>query len=155
MTKVPPQQWQTASRNAAKKYTLGISGGPNYTFSSNSLQTTGNFNYPGFRGNANGTLYLPGKFQIASDIIFTYQGATGGQPAVYTKMWNGSINKTFFKDDNLKLSLTGNNLLNQDQYSRTINAAGLTINNYNTIKRFFMFIVTWDFTKFGTIPAKN
>jgi len=47
-------------------------------------------------------------------------------------------------------------LINQNvNFSRTI--AGNTITQTNTtgIKRYFMFTVSWDFTKFGTTPAKN
>jgi len=145
----------TYRKNVAKKYNIQIGAGPNYTFSSNSLQSTGNYNYPGLNSTATGTVYLPGKFQLTTELRYRYQGAISNQPAVYNKLWNAGINKTFFKEDNLMLSLTGTNLLNQDQNTRNVNALGFTQTSVNTIKRFFMLAVSWDFTKFGTIAVKN
>jgi outer membrane receptor protein involved in Fe transport len=145
----------TYRKNVAKKYNIQLGAGPNYTFSSNSLQSTANYNYPGLNSTATATVYLPGKFQLTTELRYRYQGGISNQPAVYNKLWNAGINKTFLKDDNLMLSLTGTNLLNQDQNTRSVNALGFTQTSVNTIKRFFMLTVTWDFTKFGTIPVKN
>jgi len=63
---------------------------------------------------------------------------------------NASLIKTFFKADNLKLSLSANDLLNQNSgFSRYAGASIITQTKYNTIKRYFMFSVTWDFNKMG------
>jgi len=140
----------------AKKYDFSIQSGPGYQFSKFSLQPLTNNNAPTFNTYASGTIYLPAKFQIASNINYTYQGKTQSESELAKSLWNASISKTFLKDDNLKLSLAANNLLDQNPtLSRNVTANMITQSYYSTVKRFFMFSITWDFTKFGTTSAKN
>lgn len=72
---------------------------------------------------------------------------------------DAAIHKTFLKGDNLKLSLTGTNLFNQQQVNRSSSGTGTTQSFTNNLGRYFMLTVTWDFTKFGTTsasaPAQN
>jgi len=69
---------------------------------------------------------------------------------------NASLSKTFLKEDNLKLSLSGNDLLNQNVgFSRDINGNFITQSSYTTIKRYFMISLIWDFSKFGGIAPKK
>jgi hypothetical protein len=143
------------SKIKLKKYTLSALIGPSYTLRSVIADSTVRYNSIGLNAGGHALLFLPGKFQLSSDVQYTYTGSTGGLPATYKTMWNGAISKTFFKGDNLKLSLAGNNLLNQDQNIRALNGNVISQTNYSTIKRYFMFSVSWDFTKFGTIPVKK
>ncbi|MEO8886545.1 MAG: TonB-dependent receptor [Mucilaginibacter sp.] len=136
-----------------KKYSIYAEIRPNYSFNTQTLLPSNNYNSAGLTVYGGGAIYLPGKFQISSSIDYTYQAAVKSAPAVYYKMWNASLIKTFFKGDNLKFSLTGNNLLNQNQNIRTVNASGFTQNTYNSIMRYFIFNITWDFSKFGTTAA--
>ncbi len=144
----------TLQINQPKKYSFYVYGGPSYSAVKYSLQQ-GNNNSFGYNASTQGTLYLPAKFQLASDFSYRYQGPTQMIPPVITRMWNATVSKTFFKGDNLKLSVGGNNLLNQEIVTRTPTATGITQTSVNTIKRFFMFTISWDFTKFGTTTAQN
>ena len=145
------------SKYEAKKYSFNLRGGPSYTINEFSLETSNNNNAAGFRGSGFATYFLPAKFIISSDINYTYSAATRTFTAQYKTIWNGSIAKTFLKDDKLKISLAANDLLNQNvNFSRGVTGNTITQTNTNGIKRYFMFMVTWDFTKFGTTTnAKN
>lgn len=138
-----------------KKFSFYMSGGPSYSYSGFSLQPQINNNAAGWYAFGSGTVYLPVKFQLSSDINYNYKAKTQAFGAQNFAMWNAAISRTFLKEDKLKLSISANNLLNQDQNNRSTYGGTVTQTTYNTIKRYFMFSVTWDFTKFGTTPAKN
>jgi len=138
------------SKSVTKKYNFYVSLQPGYNFNTQSLLPSNNYNAAYMYANGGGTIYLPGKIQINTNFNYNYQAAVKSGPAVYYKIWNASITKSFFKEDNLKFTVTGNNLLNQNQYSRNVNPNGFTQSTSNSILRYFMFNITWDFSKFGT-----
>ena len=139
-----------------KKYDFYFSGGPSYTFSTMSLQPLTNNNAAGFEGYGSFNLYLPLKFGIGSDVQYTYNAATEAFSAEHLTKLNSYIFKTFLKDDKLKISLSGNDLLNQNlNFTRGISGNTTTQTNTTGIRRFFMLSVTWDFTKFGTVKSAN
>ncbi len=74
-----------------------------------------------------------------------------------TTLWSATISKMFFKDSGLKVSLSGNDLLNQNVgFNRSANGGMITQTSYNNIKRYVMLSVSWDFNKMGGgVPAKN
>jgi hypothetical protein len=140
-----------------KKYDFNFNFGPVYNVSESSLQTAVNNNSKGFSANGRINIYLPAKFLISSDANYTYTGKTETFDSDLSKtILNASLNKTFFKADNLKISLSGNDLLNQNVgFYRSTNANVISQSDYTTIKRYFMFSVTWDFNKMGGEPAKK
>lgn len=143
--------------NVAKKYSYYLSGGPGLVVRRYSLTPNQNNNALTYNISADGVLWLPGKFQLASDISYRYEAAIQNLPSVDYKLLNASISKTFLKGDNLKFSLTGTNLFNQQRIDRNTNSTGTTQSFNNNLGRYFMLTVTWDFTKFGTTsaPAQN
>lgn len=132
-----------------KKIELYLSGGPTYTISRSSLQPNINNNGSGFRSDAGFTIYLPGKFQIGSNDSYEYTAKTKSFNTDFSKVLiNASIIKTFLKNDNLKFTIWGNDLLNQNVgFSRNANANMIVQNSYTTIKRYIMFTIDYDFTK--------
>jgi len=138
------------NKSVTKKYDFYINASPGYEFNTQTLLPSNNYNSATFSVYGGGTLFLPGKIQLSANLDYRYQAAVKTAPAVYYKMLTASISKTFFKADNLKLSIAGNNLLNQNQNQRNVNANGFTQNTYNSILRYFMLNITWDFSKFGT-----
>ena len=139
-----------------KKYDFYINGGPSYTFSGMSLQPQSNNNAAGFTANGNFDLYLPLNFGAGSSVRYTYNAQTQTFSAEYRTIWNAYIYKTFLKDDKLKISLSANDLLNQNtNFSRAITGNTSTQTNTTGIRRFFMLSATWDFTKFGTTAPKT
>ncbi len=144
------------SKYEAKKYSFSASGGPSYTINENSLQPQINNNAAGLRAYAYFTYYLPLKFLVNSDINYNYTAPTQAFTAEYKTIWNASLGKTFFKGDNLKLSLSANDMLNQNiNFNRSVSGSNITQTSTNGIKRYLMFSIQWDFTKFGTEPTKN
>lgn len=144
------------SRYEAKKSSFSIYAGPQYTVNRFSLQSESNNNAAGFNASGYGTYYFPKKFFITTDIRYTYTAKTQVFDALNRTVWNASLNKSFFKDDNLTLSLTANDLLNQNRnFNRRITGNTLTQTDVTSIRRYFMFTVIWNFTKFGTVSEKK
>jgi hypothetical protein len=132
-----------------KKIELYISGGPTYTISKSSLQPNINNNGAGFRANGGLTIYLPGKFQIGTNDDYEYTAKTESFDSDFSKLLiNAFIIKTFLKNDALKFTIWGNDLLNQNVgFSRTANSNMIIQNSYTTIRRYVMFSIDYDFTK--------
>jgi len=140
-----------------KKIELYLSGGPTYTISRSSLQPNTNNNGTGFRADGGFTIYLPGKFQIGSNNDYEYTAKTQSFNTDFSKtIINAFIIKTFLKNDNLKFTIWGNDLLNQNVgFSRTANSNMIVQNSYTTIKRYVMFTIDYEFTKMaGGAPKK-
>ncbi|BAU52774.1 TonB-dependent receptor [Mucilaginibacter gotjawali] len=144
------------SKYKEKKYEFNLSAGPNYTFSGSSLLPQINNNGRGFNADYYFNVYLPGKFQVGSDGNYQNRGKTETFNTVYNRtLINASISKTFLKADNLKISASANDLLNQNSgFDRSSSGNMITQNTYTTIKRYFMLSVVWDFNKMGGITKK-
>ena len=143
------------SKSKAKKYSLNLSGSLNANRNRNSFSKRSDYSAMGASIFQSGTLYLPGKFEIFSSTRYNYTGPSNGFGGIHRTIWDASVSRTFLKGNNLKLSITGNNLLDQDQNTRNAGGNTITQSSYNVIKRYFMLNLIWDFTKFGTLPSKN
>ena len=133
------------------KYNFYAYFGPQYTTTVASVQQAFNSNGWGATGYFSGSVQLPGKFEIASDGEYTYRGKTQAFNESFKQfLWNATISKKFFKAQNLKTSIQGFDLLNQNQgFNRSAANGNITQSSYRTIRRYFMFSVSWDFTKMG------
>ena len=96
-----------------------------------------------------GTIYLPGKFQVGTYSDFQYSAATSSFHQSYSRTnLSVFIIKTFLKEDNLMVELWGNDLLNQQSgFSRVAQNNVITQTISNTLKRYFMLTINYDFTK--------
>jgi hypothetical protein len=145
------------SKDAEKKYDIYVNFGPNYTFGGSSLQPGINNNGDGFDASWGFTFYLPAKFQVGTDGSYEWRGKTETFNTDFNRtLVNASIAKTFLKQDNLKLAVLANDLLNQNQgFTRSSSANFITQNTYSTIRRYFMVSITYDFNKMGGgVPKK-
>lgn len=144
------------SKYKEKKYEIYSSFGPNYTISNSSLLTSINNNGRGFNAEGGFNVYLPAKFQVGSDINYEFTAKTQTfNQDLKRNLINANITKTFFKNDDLKLTLWGNDLLNQNLgFSRSVNGNFISQNSYTTIKRYFMFTVTWNFNSMNALAKK-
>jgi len=139
-----------------QKYEIQVGVAPNYSFNKNSLIPQNNNNAAGLNVNARGALYLPGKFILNSDVNYRYTAKTQRIDAINMTLLNASLSKAFLKEDKLKLTLSGINLLNANPtLNRSVGATQISQSSFNTIMRYFMLSVSWDFTKFGTSAATN
>jgi len=144
------------SRYKENKYSFRISGGPSYNTVNSSLQNRSDNNAYGFQGNGDISVELPGKISVSTDGDYQYTGKTQTFDQELSRfIWNASISKKFFKADNLRLSLKGNDLLNQNVgFSRYPSGNMITQNSYTTIRRYFLLSAVWDFTKMGGAATK-
>jgi hypothetical protein len=134
-----------------KKYDYDISVGPTFNISQSSIQTNINNNGNGLKANFQGSVYLPARFQIGTYSNYDYTAKTSSFQTDFNRLIiNTYIKRSFLKSDALKMELWANDILNQNVgFSRSANANLITQNNYTTIKRYFMFTITYDFNKMG------
>jgi hypothetical protein len=139
------------SKYVQKKYSANVNLGPSYTSSESSLQKELSNEGWGFNGSASFNVFLPAKFEVFSDANYTYTEATQVFNDNFERLiWNGGLRKKFLKTDALILSLQVNDILNQNVgFSRNAYNNVNTQTNYTTIKRYFMFSLTWEFNKMG------
>jgi len=144
------------SKYLDEKFDFNFAFGPVYNISSSSLQAINNNGY-GFNGYSYFNLYLPGKFQIGYDANYDYTAKTQSFDQNFGKfILNASVSKKFLKEQNLKLSLSGNDLFNQNVgFSRDASGSTITQNTYTSIKRYFMISLTYDFSHFAGGVAKK
>lgn len=145
------------SKYKEKKYDAYIDFGPNYTTNESSLQKSINDNGWGFRGDGNFNFMLPLKFEIGTSARYEYRAKTQSFNTDFHRfIWNATISKKFLKSDGLKLSLSANDLLNQNVgFNRTASGNMITQSNYTTIRRYFMGTISWDFNKMGGSTTKK
>jgi hypothetical protein len=143
-------------KNVRKRYSLSLVVGPEYEINKSSLQLQRNNNAAGFYAEAWAMLYLPGKWQVESGITYSGKAATQTLAAVDRTRWNASLSKAFLKNDNLRLSLSASDLLNDNvNFSRDVTANTITQSRSTGIQRYCMLSLVWDFTKFGAQPVKK
>jgi hypothetical protein len=141
----------TLSKYKDKKYDFNASFGPTYNVANASINKDSNSSGWGFSGNFWSNLKLPGKMEITTDGNYQYNGKTEVIQETFERfIWNATISKKFFKTDNLRVSITGRDLLNQNVgFNRSAYNGNINQSTYTTIKRYFMFSVSWDFSKMG------
>ncbi|WP_342329741.1 outer membrane beta-barrel family protein [Pedobacter sp. FW305-3-2-15-E-R2A2] len=144
------------SKYKEKGYSLAVSAGPTYNTSEASLQKQRSNNGWGTRAEVNFNIHLPGKLEIGTDGDYEYRAKTQTFSQEFERfIWNASISKKFFKEENLKLTASANDLLNQNVgFDRSSNNNRITQSNYTTIKRYFMLSLIWDFNKMGGSAPK-
>lgn len=137
------------SKYKEKKYSFYTRFGPTYNVAKASIGS--NSDGWGLTGYGEGNLQLPGKFEINTSGEYLYNGKTQVLTESFERfIWNASLNKKFFKSENLKLSLAVNDILNQNVgFERSATNTTIRQSSYTTIQRYFMFSVIWDFSKMG------
>jgi outer membrane receptor protein involved in Fe transport len=145
------------SRYKEKKFEFYGNIGPNYTTSQSSLQKQANNNGAGFTTYHYFTYYLPGKFQIGSDGNYEYRAKTQSFNTNFSRfLLNAFIQKSFLKDESLKLRANVNDIFNQNSgFSRSASGNYITQDSFTTIKRYFMFSIIYDFSKMGGSSSKK
>jgi outer membrane beta-barrel protein/carboxypeptidase family protein len=87
------------------------------------------------------------KFELGTEVNFLFREATIAFPDNNNIIkWNASVSRKLLKKNALELKLTVFDILNQNiGYSRTAQAGIITQNNYNTIRRYCMLSLGWNF----------
>jgi len=139
----------TISKYVEKKYSFYTRFGPTYNMSRVSIgQSSDGW---GLGGYLSGNVQLPGKLEISTDGDYQYNGKTQVLNKSFERfIWNATLSKKFFKSDNLRFSLTVNDILNQNVgFDRSATNTTISETRNTTIQRYFMFSVSWDFSKMG------
>jgi len=150
--------YATFVKVVVKKFDFNIRTGPGYRIQYSSLQKELDNNGWVYRVEPTFNIYLPGKTQLGSTVSYLYRTKTVAFPETYNVfICNTTLSKKFFKKDNLVLSLYGNDLFNQNKgFSvSTPYTNSLTLTRYNTIRRYYMLQLTWDFTKPTVAPVQK
>ena len=139
------------SKYVEKKFSFNFRFGPSYRTQESSLNREINSNGLATNGYGSFRVFLPAKFQINADANYVYNAGTASFDESFEQtILNASIVKTFLKGDNLKFTISGNDILNQNRgFSRYAGGNTITQTTFNNIRRYFMFSVSWDFNKMG------
>jgi hypothetical protein len=141
----------------SEKFELSLSFGPSYNAQESSLQPDINNKGWGSSGYGDFKVTLPKKITIQGDAQYTYTPSSGKFTDKFEQMIiNASITKSFFKKQDLKATIKVNDLLNQNSgFSRSASDNLIKQTSYNTINRYFMFSLVWDFNKMGGLPTQK
>lgn len=139
-----------------KKYEFSIN--PNFSWvrSRNSVNNTASANYWQLSMNVDGEITFLKKFRLESDVAFQAKQKDPRFPAKnkYT-LWNASLKRYIYKEA-FEASVSVNDILNENRgYDRSFYNNQYTETYYNTLKRFWMVTLTWNFAKKGSAPPKD
>ena len=128
-------------------FTGGISATVN--LATYSAQPNANTTYYTLNPNFETSYVLPGNIRFAIDLDYLNNSGRGeGYNTQYTLV-NGYASKQFFKNK-VTVKAAVNDALNQNQgISRTANNNTITDLNYNVLKRYYMFSLTYSITRIG------
>ena len=104
----------------------------------------------------NFTVYLPGKFELGTDANIDLREKT----TLFDKnnnviKWNAFVNKKFLKDESIVLGFRIADILDQNiGFNRNISSTNITERTYDTLRRFWLLSLTYNFSKNGA-PPKN
>jgi len=125
----------------------------NYDYNSpvSTISTASNKPYTEQQYNAELSLKLPYKFLIETDAMYKINSNRAEGYNINYVLWNASISKSFLKNENLIVTFSGNDLLNQNiNTNRTISDNVITDNKTNVISRYFLLKLTYKFNSTKT-----
>jgi hypothetical protein len=138
-------------KNVKEKYDMNISMGPSFNVNQSSLQRMFNSNNVGFNTKLSANIFLTKRIQLNSDLDYLYAGRSPIFPQnLHRALWNASISRAFLKKNDLKFSLSINDILNDNTgFERFASGSTIIQNSFTNIQRYFMVSIYWDFNKFG------
>ena len=136
-----------------EKMSFSIDMQPGYQINKSSLQSLRNANGFVMNNYLRLNVQLPKKLRLAADGSYEFQQASSSFNTNFSQfVINTSIEKSFLEKDNLKLSISGNDLFNQNAgFQRSVFGNNITQTSFNNIQRYFLVSLAWDFSKFGSI----
>ncbi|MDE3235873.1 MAG: TonB-dependent receptor [Bacteroidota bacterium] len=124
---------------------------PTYNRSVSSIRSDVITHYWSFQSQGSLMAKLPGKFYVEVNdniTIFEKTSVFTANSDIY--LINASVKKTFSKNENWEIKLSVNDLLNQNQgITRNVTSNFISQTQQQTIQRYFMFSVTYNFSKNG------
>ena len=126
--------------------TVAISYNFDYTVPFSTISSAANKPYSGQQLEASLAIKLPCNFSIETDAQHHINSERTNGYAIHYFLWNASINKTFFKKDNVILSFIGSDILNQKiSTGRIIQDNVVTDYKTTVISRYFLLKFVYKF----------
>jgi hypothetical protein len=137
-------------------YSVGVMLGPSYNINKSKLQPQLSNNSWGYVINPFFEIYLPGKLQLNTTAVYTWQGKTQTFNADFSRLiWDAWVGKKLLKDNRLMVKLSVYDILNQNVgFNRNAYNNIISQSNYTTIARYFAASVVWDFNRTGKSKIK-
>jgi hypothetical protein len=138
-----------------KKVNLGLWTSVSRNISESSIRKDVATKYWAANINPNATVYLPKKFEIGTDGSIDLRERTD----LFTRnlnviKWNAWAAKKFFKEESLMLRFEIRDILDQNiGFQRNISSTNITERTYDTLRRFWLISLTYNFNKNGKAPA--
>ncbi len=133
-----------------EKFEINIDQDFTYNDNSSTISTQAT-SYWQYTPSLNVEIELPWNMEIGTDINWNIRQRT----EVFDQnnnvlLWNGYLSKYFLENEQLELKFTAYDILNQNLgFNRFTGGNAITENNYNTIRRYFMLSLEWNFRKMG------
>ena len=139
------------------KNSFYFSFGPRYNTQTASIQKEVNNAGWGYNGYFDAQIKLPKKITLQTNSEYTFQPSTQSFSTNFERLIiNATLTKAFFKKETLKLSVSANDILNENiGFSRYASGSSIIQSSYNNISRYFMFSLIWDFNKMGGPAPKT
>lgn len=138
------------SKEKEKKYDISLNPEISWVKAKNSINANASANYWQVGVRADVEITFLKKFRFETDANFRAKQKDPNFPAKNQfTMWNASLSRFLFKEV-LEATVSVNDILNENRgYDRTFNDYRFTETYYNTLKRFWMVTLTWNFSKNG------
>lgn len=122
---------------------------PNYNSTVSNIRSDIKTRYWNFQQVLNAWFRLPFGFKVGTNIEWDFrQQLSNADKNNKVLLWNAWLKRSFLKNRSLVLKIYANDILNQNiGYDRIATAEQISESNYNTIQRYFMLSLTWNFTK--------
>ncbi|NGM64750.1 outer membrane beta-barrel protein [Sphingobacterium sp. SGR-19] len=136
------------SKNTTKNIDFNIGFHPGWRLLETSLQPELNSSGFVYRTNVWYSWKLPWKLSFYGDMTYNYEAPTKALNEKFELLlFKPGISKKFLKDESLVVDIYVNDIFNQNKgFRRFQSGSMISQNTYNTISRYFMLKVSWDFT---------
>lgn len=128
---------------------------PAYNLNRSSIRRDVRTEYWTFAQRLDASMVLPLGFKAGTSVTWNIrQRLDPAEQNNNVLLWNAYISKSLLKDRSLVAKCYVNDILDQNiGYNRTTNADYIAERTYNTIRRYLLFSLTWNFTKTAAQPA--
>ena len=140
------------SLSKEKKFELSIQPRFTYTRSTSSIRPDEPTRYWTQEHSLYGVVFLPWKMQLNTDILYSIRQKTDAFDRNNNVFkWNAYLDKKFLKKDAATIRLLANDILNQNLgFQRNVNSNFISERTYNSIRRYFMLSLIYNFNKNGS-----
>ncbi len=136
------------SKNTTKNIDFNIGFTPGWRTLETSLRSESNSSGFTYRSNLWYSWKLPWKLSLYGDLSYNYEAPTQALNEKFERLlFKPGISRKFLKDESLAIDFYVNDIFKQNTgFRRYQSASSITQETYNTISRYFMLKVSWDFT---------